>query len=226
MNQTNFVRSVSSWGYWICAIGKVLTAISAVLCLLGVVVLLSLPKDFVRIEVLSEVKVDLNFRDLLGENWDAAKEEILQSFSDSAALTENGVAITEKAESLALEMRAAALYLIPSFVQLSLLAAALHFGAKVFRELKDSPVPFTPEGAVQLRNTGNLVMALGAVPGITSWLIGLLTTSAMDSTSLDFSLIFTGFLLWALAEIFRYGFSLQCGVREEENPSSFDKNAF
>ena len=226
MNQTNFVRSVSSWGYWICAIGKVLTAITAALSLLGIVLLLSLPKDFVRIEVLSTVNVDLNFRDILGDGWNEAKEAITESFGDAATLTENGVSISEEAEGIALEMRAAALYLIPTFVQLSLLAATLHFGAKVFRELKDSPVPFTPEGAAQLRNTGNLVMALGAVPGITSWLIGLLTTSAMDSTSLDFSLIFTGFLLWALAEIFRYGFSLQCGVRGEENSSSFDQNAF
>jgi len=226
MKKLNFVRSVSSWGYWICAIGRVFCAIVSVFALLGVVLLISLPKDFVRVEVLSTVSIDMNFKELLGDGWEEYRSTLAESISPDAVLTEDGISIYEEEASVSVEMRAAALYLIPAFAEYSMLAALLHFASRAFREIKDSPVPFTPEAAKHIRTAGTLTMALGAVPGVASGLIGLLTSSAMDSVDIDLGLIFAGFALWALAEIFQYGVALQCGPVQGEQTDTNDPNAF
>ncbi|MBR4288225.1 MAG: hypothetical protein IKT50_02170 [Clostridia bacterium] len=226
MKKLDFVRSVSSWGYWICAVGRVFCGIVAAFALLGVVLLISLPKDFVRIEVLSTVNVDMNLKGLLGDQWEEYKTQFSESISPDAVLTEDGISISEEDASVSLEMRAAALYLIPAFAEYSMLAALLHFASRTFREIKDSPVPFTPAAAREIRTAGTLTMALGAVPGLASGLIGLLTSSAMDSVDVDLGLIFVGFALWALSEIFQYGVALQCGPVEEEKTDPHDPNAF
>lgn len=226
MKKSDFVRSVSAWGYWICAIGKVLSGIVAVFSLIAVVLLISLPKDLVRVEVLSAVKIDMNFKELLGEDWEEYKSAVAESISPDAEITEDGISITEEEASATVEMRAAALYLVPAFAEYSMLAALLHFAACAFREIKDSPVPFTPAAAKHIRTAGTLTMALGAVPGITSGLIGLLTSSAMDSVDIDLGLIFTGFALWALSEIFQYGVALQCGPMQGGETEHHNPNAF
>lgn len=226
MKKLDFVRSVSSWGYWICAIGRVFSGIVAAFALLGVVLLLSLPKDLVRIEVLSTVKIDMNFRELFGDAWEEYKTNIAESLSPDAVVTEDGVSISEEEASVALEMRAAALYLIPAIAEYALLAALLHFASCAFREIKDSPVPFTPSAANYIRTAGSLTMALGAVPGLASGLIGLLTSAAMDSVDMDLGLIFVGFALWALSDVFLYGVSLQCGPVTTEPKDPEEPNAF
>ncbi len=226
MKKLDFVRSVSSWGYWICAVGRVFSAIVAVFSLIGVVLLISLPKDFVRIEVLSTVNIDMKFNELLGDDWEEYKTTLAEAISPDAVITEDGISISEEEASVSVEMRAAALYLIPAFAEYSMLAALLHFAARAFREIKDSPVPFTPSAAKQIRTAGTLTMALGAVPGLASGLIGLLTSSAMDSVDIDLGLIFIGFVLWALSEIFQYGVALQCGPMQGEETDTHDPNAF
>lgn len=226
MKKLDFVRSVSSWGYWICAIGKVFAGIAAVFALLGVVLLISLPKDFVRFEVLSTVNIDMNFKDLLGEDWEEYSSSLAESISPDAQITENGIHLSEEEAAVTVEMRAAALYLIPFFAEYSMLAALLYFASRAFRSLKDSPVPFTPSAAKEIRTAGTLTMALGVVPGLCSGLIGLLTSAAMDSVDIDLGLIFTGFALWALSEIFQYGISLQCGSVGENPSEPHDPNAF
>lgn len=227
MKKLGFIRSVSKWGYWICAIGRVFAAIAAVCLLLAVVFLISMPRNFVSMEILTEMKIDVNLRDFLGEDWDAYKNELADTISPDGALTENGISIAEPGETVTMENRALALYIIPSFAEYSMLFALLHFASKAFRELKDSPVPFTPSAAKHIRTAGSLTMALGLVPGLASGLIGLLTDSAMDGTSIDLGLVFIGFLLWALAELFEYGVSLQCGAAPTDpGQSGYDPNAF
>lgn len=226
MKKLNFFRSVCTWGYWIATIGKVFCAIVAVFALLGVLLLSTMPKDFVRVEMLAETKIDLNLRALLGENWDRDKETIAGAVSPDAVITENGICVSEKEELPPVENRAVALVLIPAFVEYSLLFALLKFAARAFGEVKDSPVPFTPGAARELRTVGSLTMAMGAVPGLASWLIGLLTNASLDSTDMDLGLIFIGFLLWGLAELFEYGVALQDRPTPAEDAPPHDPHAF
>lgn len=226
MKKLDFVRSVSSWGYWLCAVGRVFCGIVAVFALLGVVLLISLPKDLVRIEVLSTVNIDMNLKGVLGDQWEEYKTQLSESISPDAVLTEDGISLSEEDAAVSLEMRAAALYIIPAFAEYSMLAALFHFASRAFREIKDSPVPFTPGAAREIRTAGTLTMVLGAVPGLVSGLIGLLTSFAMDSVDIDLSLIFIGFALWALSEIFQYGVALQCGQGSAEKTDTHHPNAF
>ncbi len=210
MKSLNFFRSVSSWGHVLFAILRVLAIIGAVGMIIGIFTLSLMPKDFFSIDVFMQTDMKFNFKALFGENWSEIIKEsegvVYDSLPEGSKLSENGIEISEVTPSTTMGNKTLALDMIPAFTEMLLCAALFHYVCKIFKALKTAAEPFSAPITEDLRYAGGILMALGAVPALSASLLQLLTKtkSITSEVTFDLWLIFFGFLLWAVADLFLY----------------------
>ena len=210
MKSLNFFRSVSAWGHILFAILRVLTIIGAVFTVIGIFTFSLLPRDFFSIDVSMQTDMKFNFKALLGENWSEivkdAEDVVYDSLPDGSKLTEDGIEISEITPSTTVRGKMLALEMIPAFTQMLISIALFHYLCKIFKALKIAAEPFAAPITEDLRYAGGILMALGAVPALSAGLIRLLTKTESISADVTFDLwlIFCGFLLWAVSDLFLY----------------------
>lgn len=209
MKDLKFFRSVSSWAHVLFAIIRVLACIGAVCLLIGIFSLVAMPQSAFSIDTAVQMDVKVNFVKILGREWNELKEEIYDELDGTlpqgATITENGVSIQETVPSISIENRVLALSLIPTFVEMILSFSLYLFLARAFKILKDAQNPFDPSAAKNFRTAGTFLMVQGVLPALCMSLVTLLTkTSGYFETELDLFMVFLGFLLWALSDLFLY----------------------
>lgn len=210
MKTLHFFRSVSSWGYVLFAILRVLAIIGAVAMVIGIFALSLMPNDFFTIDVSMQTDMKFNFKALLGDNWSEiikdSEDVVYDSLPEGSTLTENGIEISQVTPSSTMSGKILALEMIPAFTEMLISIALFHYLCKIFKMLKTAADPFAAPLTEDLRYAGGILMALGVVPALSASLIQLLTKTQglSGDTSFDLWLIFCGFLLWALADLFLY----------------------
>ncbi len=225
MKSLNFFRSVSSWGHVLFAILRVLAIIGAVGMLIGIFTLSLMPKDFFSIDVSMQTDMKFNFKALFGDNWSEIIKEsegvVYDSLPEGSKLTENGIEISEITPSTIVQGKFLALEMIPAFTEMLICIALFHYLCKIFKTLKVAVEPFAAPITEDLRYAGGILMALGAVPALSAGLIQLLTKteSLSGDVSFDLWLVFCGFLLWAVADLFLYAKARLTPPSPTSNPS-------
>lgn len=210
MKSLNFFRSVSAWGHVLFAILRVLAVIGAVVMVIGIFTFSLMPKDFFSIDVTTQTDMKFNFKSIFGDDWTEVIKEsegvVYDSLPEGSKLTENGVEISETTPSTTIRGKVLALEMIPAFTEMLICIALFHYLCKIFKALKIAAEPFAAPITEDLRYAGGILMALGAVPALSAGLIRLLTRTESISTGVTFDLwlIFCGFLLWAVSDLFLY----------------------
>ncbi len=224
MDSLRFFRSVSSFGHVLFRILQVFSAIGAVAVLFSILALSFLPAHLVTVDITAQTDLTFDLRSLLGDSWDEMEDQMrenLASLYEGATLTEDGFTVSETTPAESVENRGLALAMIPTFVQLSLSFALFLFLARAFRLAKNSLHPFRREITAEMRNAGWLLLALGCVPALCATLISLLTRTSLAQGSFDLYLIFGGFLLWALSDLFSFAETRFDPPAQQDNPNAF-----
>jgi len=204
-----WVQSISSIGYVFSVIGKVFAILGAVALLLGILLCSLIPAEFISLELESRMDVIVNFRSMMGDDWDPAliTENVISG--EDVTVTEDGVVVSSLVPIEEINCRSITLMMIPGFVEMTVVAFFLHFLAKALKELRSSPTPFRREVGEPLRIAGIIFIVQSVAPVLCAELIVFLTGSSLLEINWDMGKVFLGFVIIALAAVFDFGCELQ-----------------